>query len=61
MAMREERWAAGFGGAVVGSGIATMHYIGMSAVKVGGLMVWDETYVMVSVAIGSYAVGIPGS
>ena len=52
MAMREERWAAGLGGAIAGSGIATMHYIGMSAVKVGGLWVWDETYVLVSVLIG---------
>src|SRR6188768_2216440 len=52
MAMREERWAAGFGGAIAGSGIATMHYIGMSAVKVGGLMVWDETYVLLSVLTG---------
>ena len=40
------------GGAVVGSGIGTMHYVGMSAVKVAGLVVWDQTYVVASVAIG---------
>ena len=31
------------GGAIVGAGIGTMHYIGMSAVNVAGWIVWDET------------------
>ena len=34
------------------AGIATMHYVGMSAVKVAGRMVWNESYVVVSLAIG---------
>ena len=52
VALREPRWAPWLGGAVAGSGIGTMHYIGMSAVKLGGWIVWNETYVLVSVLIG---------
>ncbi|WP_114950789.1 bifunctional diguanylate cyclase/phosphodiesterase [Sphingosinicella terrae] len=40
------------GGLVVGAGIATMHYIGMSAVDVGGFIRWDSTLVAASVLIG---------
>ena len=40
------------GGAIVGAGIGTMHYIGMSAVKLSGLIVWDRSFVIVSVVIG---------
>ena len=36
VALREARWAPWLGGAVAGSGIGTMHYIGMSAVKLAG-------------------------
>jgi len=32
------------GGAIVGVGIGTMHYIGMSAANVGGLIVWDRKF-----------------
>ena len=52
IALREARWAPWLGGAVAGSGIGTMHYIGMSAVKLAGWIVWNETYVLVSVLIG---------
>jgi diguanylate cyclase (GGDEF)-like protein/PAS domain S-box-containing protein len=41
------------GGAIIGAGIGTMHYIGMSAVKVAGRIVWDETYVAISVLLGA--------
>jgi len=40
------------GGAILGIGIGTMHYIGMSAVNLAGWMVWDERFVIASVAIG---------
>ena len=40
------------GGAIVGAGIGTMHYIGMSAVKLAGRIAWDESYVAVSVLLG---------
>src|SRR5688572_20915364 len=39
---------AALGGAIVGGGVATMHYIGMSAVELAGLMVWDKTLVTAS-------------
>jgi len=48
----DRNWSAAVGGAIIGVGVGTMHYIGMSAVKVGGLMVWDETLVFASVFIG---------
>jgi diguanylate cyclase len=44
--------ARALGGGIVGIGIGTMHYVGMSAVNVAGWMVWDQRYVAVSVAIG---------
>ena len=41
-----------FGGALVGGGIATMHYTGMAAYRIAGFIVWDETLVATSVALG---------
>ena len=46
------RWAPAVAGAVIGGGIGTMHYIGMSAVKLAGRLVWDETFVGASLLIG---------
>ena len=46
------RWSAPIGGAIVGAGIGTMHYIGMSAVNVAGSMVWDQGFVTGSILIG---------
>jgi diguanylate cyclase len=40
------------GGAIIGAGIGTMHYVGMSAVKLAGWISWNEAYVAVSVLIG---------
>ena len=40
------------GGAIIGAGIGTMHYIGMSAVKLAVWISWNQTYVAVSVLIG---------
>jgi diguanylate cyclase (GGDEF)-like protein/PAS domain S-box-containing protein len=53
IALRKARWSAPVGGAVVGAGIGTMHYIGMSAVNVAGWIVWDERFVIASVLIGT--------
>src|SRR6185295_18554139 len=52
VALRPARWTALAGGALLGGGIGTMHYIGMSAVKLAGWLVWDQAYVVVSVVIG---------
>lgn len=40
------------GGAVVGGGIATMHYLGMAAFEVQGIILWDWPMVAVSIALG---------
>ena len=45
--------AAWVGGAIVGGGIATMHYIGMAAFEVEGLIIWDPELVAVSIALGA--------
>ena len=36
------------GGSVIGGGIAAMHFIGMAAFEVGGVLMWDQRYVAVS-------------
>jgi PAS domain S-box-containing protein len=46
------RSAALAGGAVVGLGIAAMHYTGMAAYQVAGRMVWNPALVALSVAVG---------
>jgi NO-binding membrane sensor protein with MHYT domain/two-component sensor histidine kinase len=40
------------GGALVGGGIATMHYTGMAAFHVTGFIVWDVPLVAASIALG---------
>ncbi|MGL4288340.1 MAG: MHYT domain-containing protein, partial [Phreatobacter sp.] len=41
------------GGAVVGGGIATMHYTGMAAFELAGRIEWDPVLVTASVALGA--------
>ena len=41
------------GGAMVGGGIAAMHYTGMAAFHIGGFLVWDGVLVAISIALGS--------
>ncbi len=45
------RWAAATGGAIVGAGIASMHYLGMSAVELPGEMKWSIDLVIASVVL----------
>ncbi|HMH74282.1 MAG TPA: EAL domain-containing protein [Bradyrhizobium sp.] len=53
--------AAWLGGAIVGGGIATMHYTGMAAFEVEGRIIWDPTLVVASIALGALigAVSLP--
>jgi len=44
------RW---LGGAVVGGGIAVMHYMGMAAFEIAGHVVWNPSMVAASVALGA--------
>ncbi len=48
------RWAAftpALGGAVVGLAIAAMHYVGMIAYRVQGIVSWDMPYLIVSIVL----------
>lgn len=51
-ALVARRGMALLGGAIVGVGVATMHYVGMAAVEIAGFLVWDQPLVIVSVALG---------
>jgi NO-binding membrane sensor protein with MHYT domain/methyl-accepting chemotaxis protein len=46
------RWSAGFAGALVGGGIAVMHYIGMAAIELPGRITWASDLVVASVVLG---------
>src|ERR1700676_4891373 len=46
------RWTAVGGGAVVGGGIAAMHYTGMMALEVPGRLTWAPNLVVASIALG---------
>ncbi len=46
------RWGAPIGGAIVGGGIASMHYTGMWAVELPGRVTWWTGLVIVSVVLG---------
>jgi diguanylate cyclase (GGDEF)-like protein/PAS domain S-box-containing protein len=49
------RWSAGawIGGALIGVGIAAMHYTGMAAFEVPGRITWDPSLVGASIALGA--------
>jgi len=46
------------GGAIIGAGIGAMHYIGMSALVVPGIVQYDATYVVAALLIGIIGGGI---
>ncbi len=48
-------WRGGpwLGGAIIGGGIAAMHYTGMAAFEIPGLILWDFNLVAVSIALGT--------
>ncbi|HWG04798.1 MAG TPA: EAL domain-containing protein [Beijerinckiaceae bacterium] len=43
---------AWLGGAIVGGGIATMHYTGMAAFQIQGWIIWDPVLVATSIVLG---------
>ena len=45
-------WAAPLGGGIVGIGVATMHYLGMSAVEFPGRINWSMDLVLTSILLG---------
>jgi diguanylate cyclase (GGDEF)-like protein/PAS domain S-box-containing protein len=56
-------WRAGpvFGGAIVAGGIAAMHYTGMAAFEIAGIVVWDFGMVALSIVLGAVlgAIALP--
>ena len=46
------RWTAVLGGALVGGGIAAMHYTGMMALELPGRISWAPNLVVASIALG---------
>jgi diguanylate cyclase (GGDEF)-like protein/PAS domain S-box-containing protein len=46
------RWSGLMGGAVIGGGIATMHYTGMTALEVPGHISWSVELVLASLFLG---------
>jgi diguanylate cyclase len=56
-------WRAGawLGGAMVGGGIAAMHYTGMAAFEIQGRIIWDSELVSASIVLGGLmgAIALP--
>jgi len=50
--MRREAWAPYIAGVLFGSGVAIMHYVGMSAVQVAGRLAWNVDQVALSFLFG---------
>lgn len=48
----DPRFAAPLGGAIVGGGVAVMHYSGMWALEVPGRVTWDGSLVVASIVLG---------
>jgi NO-binding membrane sensor protein with MHYT domain len=46
------RWSAALGGAVVGLGVATMHFTGMRALELPGRITWSPNLIAAAIALG---------
>jgi methyl-accepting chemotaxis protein len=46
------RWGAPIGGAIIGGGVAVMHYLGMGALELPGHVHWDLPLVAASIVVG---------
>lgn len=53
LAASDRRHAPAIGGAVVGIGVSVMHYIGMVAYRVDGIVTWEQRYVVASVVLAA--------
>ena len=51
IAARRRRWSGAVGGGIVGVAISAMHYLGMAAYRVDGIVTWAWGYVAASVAL----------
>lgn len=50
-ASRRVRFAPAIGGAIVGMAVAVMHYTGMAAYRVQGIISWDMSYLLTSIVL----------
>ena len=55
VASRDIPFATIGGGTVLGMGVSSMHYTGMSAFHIDGIVDWDQNYVIASVVIAAIA------
>lgn len=53
VAAQRRRWSGLAGGAIVGAAIATMHYLGMAAYRIDGVVTWDWRYVAASILLST--------
>ena len=47
-----KHWNAAVGGGILGAGVASMHYLGMSALQLPGRVTWAPDLVLISIALG---------
>ena len=52
LATHGSRAAIAAGGAIIGAGVALMHFVGMEALALPGAMQWDQSLVAASILIG---------
>jgi diguanylate cyclase (GGDEF)-like protein len=52
VALGRHRFSAWAGGAIIGLGITVMHFVGMAALIVPGVIVWDEWGIAASLVLG---------
>ena len=45
-------WSAAMGGAVVGVGIASMHFVGMAGLRIPGTVIWSADLLVASIVLG---------
>src|SRR3981081_707921 len=48
---RDWRFASPLGGVIFAGGIASMHYTGMAAFEIAGIVLWDRVLVVASIAV----------
>lgn len=53
LAVARRRWAGSAGGAVIGVAVSAMHYLGMSAYRIDGIVTWDWRYLIASIILSS--------
>ena len=51
LASRQPRWVGAAGGALIGAAVSAMHYLGMVAYRLDGIVTWDWRYVAASVVL----------